>query len=84
MTLMIVKKCFALILLTNAFSFSMKMNLKMIVMTCVKTNDVFDNEEVDMNDDLACDEGDMLDTYKTLIFPPLMLARISDFSLTGM
>ena len=60
------------------------MNLKMIVMNCIKTNDVFDNEEVDTNDDLACDEGAMPDTYKTLIFPPLTLARISDFSLMGM
>ena len=53
-------------LLKNALSFSMKMNLKAIVMNCIKTNDwildILYNEKVDVNDDLACDEGDMLDT----------------------
>ena len=43
----------------------MKMNLKMIVMNCIETNDwildIFYNEEVDMNDDFAGDECDMLD-----------------------
>ena len=64
------KKCFALMLLNNAFSFSMKMNLKITVMKCIKTTDVFDKEEVDVNDDLACDEGDMLDIFLDLVFPP--------------
>ena len=44
----------------------MKMNLKAIVMNCLKTNDwildILHNEKGDMNDDLACDEGEMLDT----------------------
>ena len=44
----------------------MKMSLKMIVMNCIKTNDyildILNNEEVHMNDDLACDACDMLDT----------------------
>ena len=53
-------------LLKIAFSFAVKMNLKAIVMNGVKTNhwtlDILYNEKVDMRDDLACDEGDMLDT----------------------
>ena len=52
-------------LLKDALPFSMKMNLKVIVMNCIETNDwildIFNNEEVDMNDDFACDECDMLD-----------------------
>ena len=43
----------------------MKMNLKLIVMNGIQTDDgifdIFDNEEVDMNDDSSCDERDMLD-----------------------
>ena len=53
-------------LLKNALSLFMEMNLKTIVMNGVKASDwihdVLDNEEVDTNDDFACDEGDMLDT----------------------
>ena len=63
---MIVKKCFALMLLKYALSFSMKMTLKTIVMNGIETYnwalDVFDNEEVHMNDDFASDEGDVLAT----------------------
>ena len=44
----------------------MKMSMKMIVMSCIKTNDwtldIFYNEKVDVNDDLASVEGDVLDT----------------------
>ena len=64
-TLMIVKKSFALILLKDTFTLSMKMNLKTFVMECIKIydwiRDIFDNEEVYMDLDFACDEGDMLD-----------------------
>ena len=53
------------VLLKNALPFSMKMNLKMIVVNCIETNawilDIFNNEEVDMNEDFACDECDLLD-----------------------
>ena len=55
-----------LMLLKNALSFSMKMSLKMTVMNRVETNDwifeVLYNEKVDMSDDLASDEGYVLDT----------------------
>ena len=66
MTLVIVKKCFSLMLLKDAVPFSMKMNLKTMVINCIKTDDwildVLNNEEAHMNDYLACDECDMLDT----------------------
>ena len=42
------------------------MNLKMILTNGIETDDwildVFNNEEVHMNDDFASDEGDVLDT----------------------
>ena len=53
-------------LLKDAVPFSTKMNLKTIVIICIKTDDwildVLNNEEAHMNDYLACDECDMLDT----------------------
>ena len=45
---------------------SMKMNLKTIVMNGIESHDwvldVLENKEVHVSDDLASDEGDMLDT----------------------